>query len=138
MSTKNKARVEFNVIVALVVIIILGNIIIKPPMVFHNYGHFGILMHPIKTIKDLYFGWGYDFHSFIFSLDGLQTYFNNIPIYYQKCGIIKATFAYFTQFSPIWAFIPLKLLYDTCVEFMINDDTNEIADEKNTEGADNE
>ena len=82
-------------------------------------------------------GWGYNQQSFIFSLKGLQSYFNGIPIIYQKYGILKATFAYFTQFSPVWAFVPLKLLYDTCVE-ILNTNTEDMVDETKREGAGND
>lgn len=138
MNKKCKTDVEYSVIVALLIVIIVGNFIIEPPMLFHNYGHFGILIHPIDSIKELFFAWGYNQHSFIFSLKGLQMYFNMIPVMYQKYGFIKTTFAYFTQFSPVWAFIPLKLVYDSCVEFLNSNDTQDVTDGIDVQGVENE
>ena len=137
-TVENNADIGLKALGALIFIIILGNIMIEPPMLFHHHGHFGIITHPIDSIKDLFWGWGYNQKSFIFSLKGLQSYFNSISFVYHKYGFLKATFAYFTQFSPVWAFIPLKLLYDTFVELMSNNDVYEADDNRNMKGADNE
>lgn len=137
MSTKNRADVELKAIKAIVLFIILGNIIIKPPMLFHAYGHFGIINHPIKTIHEIFFvNYGYLQDCFVFSLKGLQMYFNSIPIMYDRMGVVKATFAYLTQFSPVWTFVPLKLLYDCFVEFISNISTNNNED-SNSENINN-
>ena len=62
------------------------------------------------------------------------TIFFNISI---VC-FIKTTFAYFTQFSPVWAFIPLKLVYDSCVEFLNSNDTQDVTDGIDVQGVENE
>ena len=136
MNTKNRAGSEYNAIIAIILFVILGHIIIKPPMLFHAYGHFGIINHPIKTIHEIFFfNYGYFQDCFVFSLKGLQMYFNSIPIMYDRMGAIKATFAYLTQFSPVWAFVPLKLLYDCFVEFIssisINNDEDSASENIN-------
>ena len=91
-------------------IIIIGNWLIDPPMLFRTTGHFGFILHPIQTLKELYFGWGVNQDSFLFSLTGLKHYFSAIPYVYYKFGFIKATFAYLTQCSPIWGFLPARFI----------------------------
>lgn len=138
MSENNRVELELRVFIALIVLIIIGNYLIHPPVIFHNYGHLGIIKHPVECIKDLFWGWGYNHNCFIFSLKGLQSYFNMIFTIYKKFGVFKATFVYFTQFSPVWGFVPLKLLYDSIIEFMTSTGAENITAETTTEGADNE
>ncbi len=94
----------------IIVIVIAGNIYLHPPMISHSNGHFAFIFHPIKTLKECYFGWGIQENSFIYSIEGLKHYLASIPYIYKKFGFIRATFAYFTQLSPLWAFLPAHLL----------------------------
>ena len=111
-------ELQCRALVVIAIIVIIGNIFIEPPLLFHGYGHFGFILHPIKVLKQLYFSWGTNNDSFVFSLTGLRIYFNAIPVIYAKFGFLKATFAFLTQFSPIWAFFPAQFLIMGCLDFI--------------------
>lgn len=127
-TTQEKAKIllrerlvqtQWKMFIGVILVIVIGNIILDPPMLYHSHGHFGFITHPINTLKECYFGWGANQDKFIFSITGLRQYLSAIPYIYHKIGFLKATFAYFTQFSPLWAFVPIILLLKgifECVE----------------------
>ena len=116
-------QTAINTLIGLILIIIIGNYIFDAKMIFHSYGHYGIILHPWKCLKEFYFSWGFDGDKFLFTFQGLKTFFIYIQAMYTKYGFLNATWCLLTQFSPLWG-IPIILLAKIVYNFEINGQKN--------------